>query len=533
MTEEPAKPAKAVKPAKPAKAAAKPAAKARPAKTSAAAKVAAPAAAPTPARAPEPVAHRGDVLSVASECAPLIKTGGLADVVGALPAAMAPLGWRLRTLIPAYRGLLDKLENPVEVWSSPDLFGGSGRVVAGNAAGLELLLLDAPHLFDRAGGPYHDEAGADWSDNARRFAALSWVASKIALDGLGDGWIPGILHAHDWQAGFAPIWTHGAVPSAMTIHNIAFQGVAPASAIEELRLPHSWFNPGGFEYWGQISALKAGLVAADAITTVSPTYAEELTTPEFGFGLDGVIRGRASALSGILNGVDTTVWNPATDPLIPAYYSADDLSGKATCASALRAEFGLDPDGGPLCIVVSRLTRQKGLDLLLAALPTLLAAGGQLVVLGTGEHDLQDGFLRAAAAHPGRVGVRIGYDEALSHRMFAGGDVVLVPSRFEPSGLTQMYGLAYGTLPLVARTGGLADSVIDANLAAERVGVANGFQFGPVTGDALTRAIRKMCALYARPDIWQRMMQSAMGHPVGWDASARDYAALYDRLSGR
>lgn len=319
----------------------------------------------------------------------------------------------------------------------------------------------------------------------------------------------------------------------MTIHNIAFQGIARATSIDALRLPHSWFNPGGYEYWGQVSALKAGLVAASAITTVSPTYAQELTTPEFGFGLEGVIRGRAGALSGILNGVDTEVWNPATDPLIAAHYSAADLSGKALCAAALREEFGLDAEGGPLCIVVSRLTRQKGLDLLLEALPALIAAGGQLVVLGTGEHDLQEGFLRAAAAHPGRVGVRIGYDEALSHRMFAGGDVVLVPSRFEPSGLTQMYGLAYGTLPLVARTGGLANSVIDANLAAERVGAANGFQFSPVTAPALTHSIAKMCALYARPDIWQRMMQSAMGHPVGWDASARDYAALYDRLSGR
>lgn len=535
MTEEPAKPAKAEKPAK---AAAKPAAtKARAAKsTTAGPKAAAKAPARKPAAQavpPEPLAHRGDVLSVASECAPLIKTGGLADVVGALPGAMAPLGWRLRTLIPAYRGLAQKLENPVEVWSSPDLYGGEGRVLAGTVDGLDLLLLDAPHLFDRAGGPYHDEAGADWADNPRRFAALSWVASKIALDGLSDGWIPTVLHAHDWQAGFAPIWVHGAVPSAITIHNIAFQGIAPAAAIEELRLPHSWFNPGGFEYWGQISALKAGLVAADAVTTVSPTYAQELTTPAFGFGLEGVIRGRAGALSGILNGVDTAVWNPATDPLIAANYSAEDLSGKAVDAAALREEFGLDPDGGPLCIVVSRLTRQKGLDLLLAALPALIAGGGQLAVLGTGENDLQDGFLRAAASHPGRVGVRIGYDEALSHRMFAGADVVLVPSRFEPSGLTQMYGLAYGTLPLVARTGGLADSVIDANLAAERVGVANGFQFAPVTAEELVRAIRKMCALYAQPDIWQRMIQSAMSHPVGWDASAREYAALYDRLSGR
>ena len=486
---------------------------------------------PAPAAA-APKAPAGRVLSVASECAPLVKTGGLADVVGALPAALAPLGWELRTLIPAYRGLAAKLDNLVEVWSDPDLYGGPARVLAGTAAGLDLLLLDAPHLFDRAGSPYLDETGADWSDNPRRFAALSWAAAAIARDGLTDGWRPGLIHAHDWQAGFAPLWAPD-TPSIMTIHNVAFQGVAPARAVDELRLPHSGFNPQGYEYWGQISALKAGLVYASAISTVSPSYAAELTTPEFGFGLEGVIRDRAAVLTGILNGVDLGVWNPATDPLIAANYSAKDMSGKATCAAALREEFGLDPEGGPLFIVVSRLTRQKGLDMLLEALPGLVARGGQLAVLGTGEPDLQEGFLRAAARWPGRIGTRIGYDEALSHRMFAGGDVVLVPSRFEPSGLTQMYGLAYGTLPLVARTGGLADSVIDANVAALRDEVATGLQFAPITAHGLNLALQKVSALYAQPDIWQRMTARAMAHPVGWDASARDYAALYDRLTGR
>lgn len=478
----------------------------------------------------------GRVLSVASECAPLVKTGGLADVVGALPGALGPLGWQLRTLIPAYRGLIARLDAPAELWSDPDLYGGPARVLAGRAAGLDLLLLDAPHLFDRAGSPYLDETGADWPDNPRRFAALSWVAAAIARDGLSDGWRPDLIHAHDWQAGFAPLWA-GQTPSVMTIHNIAFQGIAPARAVDELRLPPSGFTPQGYEYWGQISALKAGLVYASAISTVSPSYAAELTTPEFGFGLEGVIRDRAATMSGILNGVDAQVWNPATDPLIPANYAAGDMAGKSTSAAALRDEFGLDPQGGqsaggPLFIVVSRLTRQKGLDLLLDALPGLVARGGQLAVLGSGEPDLQDGFLRAAARWPGRVGTRIGYDEALSHRMFAGGDVVLVPSRFEPSGLTQMYGLAYGTLPLVARTGGLADSVIDANVAALRDGVATGWQFAPVTGDALNLALQKVSALYAQPVIWQRMVARAMAHPVGWDASARDYAALYDRLTG-
>lgn len=476
---------------------------------------------------------RGHVLSVASECTPLVKTGGLADVVGALPDAMAAQGWRLRTMIPAYRGLVAQLDDPAELWFDGDLYGGPGRVLAGRAAGLDLLLLDAPHLFDRPGGPYLNEFGQDWADNPRRFAALCWAASRIALHGLGDGWRPDLLHAHDWQAGFAPFWVHGVVPSAMTIHNIAFQGLAPAWDREMLRLPPEGFSPFGYEYYGYISALKAGLVAANAVTTVSPTYAQELTTPEFGFGLEGVIRARGAGLSGILNGVETEIWNPATDPHIAARYTAADPSGKASCRAALLAEFGLADGDGPLCIVVSRLTRQKGLDLLLDRLGDLLQAGGRLALLGSGDPDLQAGFQRAAAADPGRIGVRIGYDEALSHRMFAGADAVLVPSRFEPCGLTQMYGLAYGTLPLVARTGGLADTVIDANEAAIRAGVATGIQFAPVEGDALSGALLRLSRLYADRPTWQKMVGNAMMQPVGWDASAREYAALYDRLTGR
>ncbi|WBU52175.1 glycogen synthase GlgA [Paracoccus sp. SCSIO 75233] len=478
-----------------------------------------------------PAPPAGTVLSVASECAPLVKTGGLADVVGALPAAMAPLGWELRTLIPAYRGLKERLDRAESLWRDDDLFGGPAQVLAGRSAGLNLLLLDAPHLFDRAGTPYLDEAGRDWHDNPLRFAALSWAAARIAQDGLSDGWRPDLIHAHDWQAGFAPLWTQGATPSVMTIHNIAFQGIAPSSMLSELRLPWDRFNPDGYEFWGNISALKAGLVSADAITTVSPTYATELTTPEFGFGLEGVIRARADVLSGILNGVDRQAWDPATDANIAANYSAGDMNGKSLCAAALREEFGLDAADGPLCIVVSRLTRQKGLDLLLESLPVLTGAGGQLALLGTGEADLQDGFQQAAARDPGRIGVRIGYDEALAHRMFAGADAVLVPSRFEPCGLTQMYGLAYGTLPLVARTGGLADTVIDANDAALRAQVATGLQFAPVTAEALSLSLRKLCTLFQRSGTWAKMVQRAMAHPVGWDASARDYARLYEKLT--
>lgn len=488
----------------------------------------------TSARKAAVTGRKKTVLSVASECAPLVKTGGLADVVGALPHAIEASGWQMRTLIPAYPGLIGNIKQSAELWSDSDLYGGPARIIGGQAAGLDLLLLDAPHLFDRAGSPYLDESGADWPDNPHRFAALSWAAAEIAKHGLSDDWQPDLIHAHDWQAGFTPLWSRGTKPLVMTIHNIAFQGIAPASLVDELRLPRSEFNLDGYEYWGQISALKAGLVYADAITTVSPSYANELTTPEFGFGMDGIIRSRADVLSGILNGVDDRVWNPASDPLIPANYAPDNMDGKHISTIALREEFGLDlKNKGPLFIVVSRLTRQKGLDLLLDELPGLIARGGQLAVLGNGEQDLQDGYRLAASQWPGQVAVHIGYDEAMSHRMFAGGNVVLVPSRFEPCGLTQMYGLAYGTLPLVARTGGLADTVIDANSAALRTSAATGIQFSPDSPHALNSALRRISALYAQPVIWQRMVARAMTHPVGWDASAREYATLYDKLTGR
>lgn len=482
----------------------------------------------------------GNILSVASECAPLVKTGGLADVVGALPAALAAEGWSIRTLLPAYPGLIDRLANPSVVWSSDDVFGTSVRVVAGTIKGVkgspQLLLLDAPHFFDRHGSIYLGKDGKDWPDNPQRFAALSFVAASIAGAGLTDGWRPDILHAHDWQAGLAPTYMKQSrvkdVASVMTIHNIAFQGIAPATMLGTLRLPSSGFDTDGFEYWGQISALKAGLIDADMITTVSPTYVDELSTPEFGMGLDGVIRMRKNDFVGILNGVDLNVWNPRKDPHIECCYGPRKLDDKRNNTDALATEFGLEVTDGPLFGVVSRLTRQKGLDLLLEVLPNIIDRGGRLVVLGTGDTDLEQGFVETARGNPDRVAVNIGYDEAQSHRIFAGSDCILVPSRFEPCGLTQMYALRYGALPLVAHTGGLADTVIDANDAAIKAGVATGIQFSPPTADALAGAVRRMCDLYGKPSLWRQLQERAMKHPVGWRESAKAYSALYQSLLG-
>lgn len=475
----------------------------------------------------------GKVLSVASECVPLIKTGGLADVVGALPAALAPLGWEMRVLLPAYRPLRALFEaNPEawpEVWHEDSLWGGSGRVLAGQVDGIEVLLLDAPHLYDREGGPYAGPFG-DWPDNARRFAALSWVACRIAREGLA-GWKPDVLHAHDWQAGLAPAYLAyhgtGGCRSVITVHNIAFQGWAPVTMMDDLRLPAWAFHPGALEYYGGLSTLKAALVTADRITTVSPGYAAELARPDYGLGLEGVIVERAAVVSGILNGVDTALWSPEGEDENP--YSAKSMAGKTAARDRLCAEFGLEVPG-PLAILVSRLTDQKGIDLLPGAIPEFIEGGGGLAVLGSGAPEMERAIQALAGRYPGRVSVKIGYDEALSHRLFQGGDAVLVPSRFEPCGLTQLYGLRYGTLPVVAAVGGLGDTVINASPAALSAGVATGVTFWPTDELALSQALRRLLDLYADRKTWARMIKNAMAQDLGWDASARSYAALYEGL---
>ncbi|MGO1949515.1 MAG: glycogen synthase GlgA [Mycobacteriaceae bacterium] len=488
------------------------------------------------------------ILSVASECAPLLKTGGLADVVGALPSALEPLGYSTRILVPAYRGIIDtvKAASPGSrmrrVWYTEDLFGGPATVRRASYAGLDLLLLDAPHLFDRPGGPYNVD-GNDHPDNHLRFAALSWVGARIAIEGTSDRWRPDLVHAHDWQAGLVPSYlTYGLsdVPSVMTIHNIAFQGIFGPDQLDRLNLPIWDFHPDALEYHGLVSALKAGMVHSSHLTTVSPTYAEELTRPEFGFGLEGVVASRRDRgeLTGILNGIDTSVWDPSADPdVLP--YSADDgpgAPGKLANRAALLDEFDLEPPSGPLAVVVTRLSHQKGIDLLLDALPGFIGAGGAAIVLGSGDPGYENGLNELAARFPDSVRVWIGYDEALSHRMYAGGDVVVVPSRFEPCGLTQLYGQRYGTVPVVAATGGLRDTVTDATPEALADGTATGFSFGDATlggtidAGGLGFALGRAADLYSDTEAWSTLRSQVMHAPVDWGTSASRYAGLFDTL---
>jgi starch synthase len=477
---------------------------------------------------------RLEVLAVASEVYPLIKTGGLADVAGALPAALKGEGVRVRTLVPGYPAVMRALRRPAVAHAFKEFFGGPARVLAVRAKSMDLLVLDAPHLFNRPGGPYAGPDGRDWSDNARRFAALARLAASIG-QGILEGYLPDVIHAHDWQAGLVPAFlTYDGGPRprvVMTVHNLAFQGQFDRGMLSWLGLPPQSFSADGVEYYGDIGFLKAGLRLADAITTVSPTYAAEICTPEGGMGLDGLLRGRADKLSGILNGIDVKVWDPAVDPLLTQTYASGDVTGRAFNKAALQAEMGLEQNPeAPLFGVVSRLSWQKGLDLLLGALPTLLSEGGQLVVLGAGDGGLEYGFAQAARHQPRRIACHIGYDEELAHRFQAGCDAILVPSRFEPCGLTQLCALRYGAVPVVARVGGLSDTVIDAGPMAVAAGAGTGVQFSPVNGPMLESAIRRAAGLYRQPPAWRRLQANGMASDVSWGRAARQYADLYRGL---
>ncbi len=478
------------------------------------------------------------VLSVTSEFFPLIKTGGLADVAGALPGALGAEGIAMRTLLPGYPQVMAGIKS-TQPLAAAELFGGPATLLSAKAPdGAELIVIDAPHLYDRPGNPYLGADGTDWPDNHFRFAALSWIGAEIGK-GLLDDWRPDVVHGHDWQASLVPVYLRSGASSppslpatVVTIHNLAFQGIFPATLLKALKLPTSSFTIDGLEYWGKISFLKGGLRYADHLTTVSPTYAREICTPEAGMGLDGVLRDRRDALSGITNGIDAGIWNPADDPNIEKPYSSRTLKAKATNKTALQKRFNLINDvAAPLFCVVSRLTAQKGFDILLEALPTLLEKGGQLAMVGSGDPTLEEAFIKVAKKNPGRIGLVIGYDEPLSHQLQAGADAILIPSRFEPCGLTQLYGLRYGTLPIVARVGGLADTVIDANQAALADGVATGFQFTSDSIAALRTALERAFVLYADQRRWQQVQRRAMGRKVDWSVPAKAYAELYRQLS--
>ncbi|MGA9435458.1 MAG: glycogen synthase GlgA [Roseobacter sp.] len=474
------------------------------------------------------------VLFVASECAPFIKTGGLADVIGAVPKALAAQGVAARVLMPLYPALRKIAKSGEVVWKAKKLHGGSARVIAVHAGGIDLLLLDAPHLFERDGGIYIDAAGQDWEDNALRFGALSQVGAEIAQGAIG-AWVPDIVHIHDWQAGLVPAYLRQsgkpAPPCVLTIHNIAFQGNFAPELMKTLGLKPALYTQDGVEFWGHLGFLKAAIAYSDKVTTVSPTYAREIMEPAFGMGFEGLLTARAADVSGILNGIDLEVWNPETDMDLEATYSSKRLKPKEKNRTVVLKRFGLTaPDDAPLFCVVTRLTTQKGVDLLLEALPTLVNRGARLAVLGSGDREIEAAYIAAAEHYKGQVGVIIGYDEPLSHLMQGGSDAILIPSRFEPCGLTQLYGLRYGTIPVVARTGGLADTVIDANEAAIIAGCSTGIQFAPVTAAALAHAINRTCDLFKDRKTWAGMMRRAMRHPVGWEMSARTYHDIYAAL---
>ncbi|MET0983410.1 MAG: glycogen synthase GlgA [Telluria sp.] len=482
------------------------------------------------------------VLHVCTEIYPLLKTGGLADVAGALPVAQARAGCDARVLVPGFPAMRAGILGQELVAELAPAFGADAiRLYRGVLPGssIPVYVIDAPDLYDRPGNPYADGDNHAYPDNYRRFALLGWIAARMA-EGLDASWQPQVVHAHDWHAGLAAAYLkaaeqatgHRLAGSVQTVHNLAYQGSFPGHVFGELRLPWHFFDVNGVEFHGDISFLKAGLFYADKLTTVSPTYAHEIQRGEQGCGLDGLLRSRAGDLAGILNGVDEAVWNPATDRLLPKAYDSRSLAGKLKGKTALQQEAGLAvQNDAPLFCVVSRLTEQKGLHLVLDALPEIIRRGGQIMLLGTGDASLEAGFSAAAAAHPEAVAVKIGYDEQLSHRLIAASDVILVPSRFEPCGLTQLYGLKYGTLPLVRRVGGLADTVVDCSLENMADGLATGFVFDSFDAAGINAALRRAFALYNRKTEWKLVQKRGMQQQFGWDAAAAQYIALYQQIA--
>ncbi|RMD71621.1 MAG: glycogen synthase GlgA [Gammaproteobacteria bacterium] len=471
------------------------------------------------------------ILYAASEAHPFIKTGGLGDVAGNLPLALKSLGQDIRLAIPAYRPVLRQ---------HPDAQTAATLSIPGVDEPVRILetripdsevpcyLVDIPRFFDREGHPYIGPDGHDWPDNAQRFAAFSRALVAMAQGLLG--WRPHILHANDWQTGLAPALlsleeTRPAL--TFTIHNLAYRGIFPAETFAALDLPGRLWSVDGLEFYGQVCFIKGGIVFSDMINTVSPTYAREIQTPAFGHGLDGLLRARAERLVGIVNGIDVKAWDPARDPHIPYPYDIERLERKRLNKPPLKETFALDGEDRPLIGMIGRLAEQKGFDLVLAALPRLMDMGIQMAVLGEGEAHLEAGLKQAASAHPGRFGAKITFDEGLAHLITAGADMFLMPSRFEPCGLNQMYSQRYGTVPIVHRVGGLADTVVDANEDNLIKGIATGIQFVPASPEGVLEGVERGLALFRQPDIWRQLMENGMRQDFSWHKSAWHYLAFY------
>ncbi|MEW6645793.1 MAG: glycogen synthase GlgA [Pseudomonadota bacterium] len=477
------------------------------------------------------------ILFASSEAHPLIKTGGLADVSGSLPPVLRALGDDVRLVLPAYRSVLQHLPM-LPIVAELALPGSDDpvRILAGTLPHTEVpvWLVDAPAFFDRDGGPYLGPDGHDWPDNAARFTLFCRAVVELAQDRAGLGWGAEVVHCNDWQTGLIPalLAQEPARPGTVfTIHNMAYQGLFPYSTFAALGLPAGLWHWQAMEFHGQFNFLKGGLAFADWITTVSPTYAQEIRSAEFAYGLEGVLNHRADRLRGILNGIDYSAWDPAHDPLIPHHYSAAKPGGKKKNKAALQRQFALPvaPDV-PLLGLVGRLVEQKGIDLVLAVLPELMQQGVQVAVVGTGAAQYEQAFRALADRYPDQVGAFIGYDEGYAHLVEAGADIFLMPSRFEPCGLNQIYSLRYGTVPVVRRTGGLADTVVHTNAATLADGTATGFVFDAAAPDALRQAIAQALALYRQPEAWRQVMQSGMRRDFSWEQSARQYQELYRQI---
>ena len=481
------------------------------------------------------------VLLAASEIFPLAKTGGLADASAALAAALARLGVEVHLVMPAYAPALDlvrELGPPAELPKINGLMGGLLLTGKTPDSGLPISLVDFPTLYRDGGGLYVDAEGKDRPNNPERFAALSHAACLLALGELS---LPrfDIVHCNDWHTGLIPLLLQAragqAAPvSVFTIHNMAFQGQCPLERLPALGVHLDGEELGRVEYYGQASFLKAGLEFADEVTTVSPRYAEEIQTAEFGFGLEGVVRARSDHLTGILNGIDRSIWSPAVSPWLARRYGPDSLDDKRACKRELQRELGLTPDpGAPLMVFIGRLTWQKMADVLLEVVPRYLEAepDRQFVLLGTGDLTLEDGFRDLAEKHPGRVAILIGYTEDLAHRLHGGGDVLIHGSRFEPCGLTQLYAMQFGTIPVVRPVGGLADTVVDVRPETLAADTATGFYFSEASVDGMLAGIDRAIDMYRQPEPWRRLQRAAMRQSFSWEDSAHAYLSVYRRGS--
>ena len=479
------------------------------------------------------------VLFATSEAYPLIKTGGLADVSGALPKAISQLPdfkGDIKLLLPAYSAVLAKLKAAKTI-ANISVLGQDCSLITGKMpdSDIEVIAIKNAALYERTGGPYSDENGIDWLDNPLRFGVLSRMASLLcSANSPIKNWLPDLIHCNDWQTGLAPAYMklldNSKTKSILSIHNIAFQGCFNATWLKQLELPAAHFQINGFEYHGQISFLKAGLFYADQLSTVSPTYAQEIQTADFGFGLEGLLQTRSSELTGIFNGIDADEWNPATDLHLPKNYSNRRITGKHAVKHALQQQLGLDIHANaPLLGVVSRLTHQKGLDLLPVIMPKLVDLGCQFAILGSGEKKLEANFNALAERYPTQISMNTGYHEHLSHNIMAGSDLFIMPSRFEPCGLNQLYGLAYGTPPIVSNTGGLADSVCDTNELSLKNSSATGFVVKNVTSASLLITIQQAIATWQDKKTWRKLQKNGMSRDISWVSSAKPYFNLYQK----